>query len=338
VDEGEQEGTPAATEGPVAQDGPPPEKRRRFRRRRLALIIVAAVIVVVGGAAFATAEYTSRSSFCNTCHEMDVYYQSWQASVHTGAECRACHIPPGTVPYIETKLFASREIWVHITGDPKPPLTVTREIPNTNCLACHPDPGDFTLANSAFSHGIHESQNCIACHVRLVHRDVNPPYYASPAAMSSCLKCHDGKTAPSQCSNCHTPAHEQRGDCGTCHNQNSWTAAGAEHPFPRVGAHASLACADCHAAKPGAETIPGTSLAKADPACISCHGDKHGGLTDCAGCHTPDGWVPATFTHQQVGEHIPAGEKPLDCASCHPSGFGSHSCTPCHNGTPQGDF
>jgi hypothetical protein len=37
-----------------------------------------------------------------------------------------------------------------------------------------------------------------------------------------------------------------------------------------------------------------------------------------------------------VGEHIPSGEKPLDCASCHTSGYGTHSCTPCHDGTPTG--
>jgi nitrate/TMAO reductase-like tetraheme cytochrome c subunit len=319
----------------VAENDPPveepkPPKRRRLRRRWVALIVVAAVIVVLIAAAFVTAHFTSSSSFCDTCHEMDPYYQSWQASIHSTAECRDCHIPPGFVPYVKTKLFSFREVWVHITSKAEPPLAVTRQIPNSNCLACHKDPGNVTLTNVSFSHEIHSGQNCITCHVRVVHRDVNPPYYKSPAAMSSCLVCHDGKTAPSQCSTCHTPGHEPRGECSTCHNTASWTGATMQHPFVLTGAHASLACTDCHVSKPGVENIPGTVLAKADPACVSCHGDHHGGLTDCASCHTPDGWSPSTFVHPQVGEHIPSGERPLDCASCHPSGYATHSCTKCH--------
>ena len=72
-------------------------------------------------------------------------------------------------------------------------------------------------------------------------------------------------------------------------------AAASEHPFPRTGAHANLACPDCHVSKPGAEIIPGTELPRPDPACVSCHGDKHGGLTDCASCHTPTVWTDVTF-------------------------------------------
>jgi nitrate/TMAO reductase-like tetraheme cytochrome c subunit len=318
-------------------EAPKPKRRRRLRRRWVALIIVVAVIVVLVVAAFVTAHYTSRSSFCDSCHEMDPYYASWQSSVHNTAECRNCHIPPGAIAYVQTKLFSFREVWVHITKKVEAPLAVTRQIHNASCLECHKDPGNATLGNVTFSHSIHQSQNCVTCHVRLVHRSVTPPAYVSPAAMSTCLKCHNGTIAPGKCSTCHTPGHEPRGECSSCHNTESWTAAGTNHPFPREGAHAGLACTDCHVAKTGVQLIPGTELPQADPACISCHGDKHGGLTDCATCHTPNGWKPASFTHQQVGEHIPNGEKPLDCASCHTSGFGSASCTPCHNGTPGGD-
>jgi nitrate/TMAO reductase-like tetraheme cytochrome c subunit len=309
---------------------PKPPKRRRLRRRWIALIVVAAVIVVLVVAAFVTAHYTSRSSFCDTCHEMDPYYASWQSSSHATAQCRDCHIPPGFVAYVKTKLFSFREVWVHIAGNPEAPLAVTREIPNGSCFRCHKTPADLTLGNVTFSHQTHQSQNCIACHVRLVHRDVNPPYYKSPGGMSTCLECHNGQTAPSQCSTCHAPAHEPRGECSNCHNTESWTAGAGEHPFPRTGAHAGLACTDCHVSKPGVSLIPGTQLPQADPACISCHGDHHTGLTDCAGCHTPEGWTPVNFTHPQVGEHYPSGERRLDCANCHPNGYGSYSCTSCH--------
>lgn len=310
-------------------------KQRRMRRRWVALIVVASVLVFLVVAAFVTAHYTSRSSFCDTCHEMEPYYNSWQTSSHATAECVECHIPPGFVAYVQTKLFSFREIWVHTVGSPTSPLAVTREIPNDSCFRCHESdsenvPTDVTLGDVSFSHEAHQDEFCITCHVRVVHREVNPPYYKSPAAMSSCLECHDGTTAAGRCSTCHAPAHEPRGECSDCHNTESWGGDGTEHPFPRTGGHAGLACTDCHVSKPGSEIIPGTDLPRPDPACISCHGDKHNGLTDCTSCHTIAGWAPADFAHPRVGEHIPEGEQRVSCSDCHPDGYGAYSCLKCH--------
>jgi hypothetical protein len=86
--------------------------------------------------------------------------------------------------------------------------------------------------------------------------------------------------------------------------------------------------------------IPGTSLPKpAGLTCVSCHAVQHPGLTDCASCHTVAGFAQTTFQHQQVGEHIPSGERPLACQNCHttPLDWAKATCTPCHNGTPSGD-
>ncbi len=313
-------------------------KRRRLRGRWIALIVVASVVVFLVVAAFVTAHFTSRSSFCDDCHEMDPYYASWQTSTHSQAECNQCHIPPGLASYIETKFLSLRELWVHVTKQVKAPLAVTREIPNGSCLRCHQTPATLTLTNATFSHTAHAAQYCVTCHVRLVHRAVNPPYYVDPAAMSSCLACHNGTTAPGQCSTCHTPGHEPRGECSDCHGMEGWgPGAVFRHPFPRTGGHAGLACADCHVRRPEAPIIPGTDLPRPDPACISCHGDHHNGLTDCADCHTVAGWAPSTFVHPTVGEHIPSGKVPVDCASCHPSGYTSYSCIKCHDSNAGGD-
>jgi nitrate/TMAO reductase-like tetraheme cytochrome c subunit len=214
-----------APEGAPAEKTPPGKPRKKRRRRWvMALSIVAGVIVILIIAAFVTAHYTSASSFCDTCHEMDPYYTSWQHSTHASAECRDCHIPPGFIPYIETKLGSFREIWVHISGKPEAPLAVTREIPNSSCLRCHSDPPqDPSLPTVTFSHAGHAGIDCISCHVRLVHRTVNPPEYVDPAAMSSCLECHNGSIAPDNCSYCHTAPHEARGECSSCHTQAGWT-------------------------------------------------------------------------------------------------------------------
>jgi nitrate/TMAO reductase-like tetraheme cytochrome c subunit len=323
-----------------------PRKRRRLRRRWIALIVVASVIVLLVIAAFITAHYTSRSAFCDTCHEMEPYYASWQTSSHATAECIECHIPPGFVAYVQTKLFSFREIWVHITGADEAPLAATRDIPNGSCFRCHDTPADLLIARTPFAHNDHTAYFCISCHTRLVHRDVNPPYYKSPGAMASCLECHDGKIAPSDCTTCHPVGHEPRGECSVCHNTEGWT--GITHQFPITGGHADLGCTDCHVDKPGVAMIPGIQLPVADPACVSCHGDQHGqGLTDCARCHTPDGWIPANFTHTPESDcstcHTPQHEAVGQCSACHGTESwarthpfqrtGAHAdltCTDCH--------
>ena len=59
---------------------PAPAVRRRRRVLWLALVImcglIAAPVVMLIGAEY----YTSRSEFCGSCHIMDPYYKSWQAS------------------------------------------------------------------------------------------------------------------------------------------------------------------------------------------------------------------------------------------------------------------
>ena len=84
---------PAPPDAPPPPDGKPHRKRRR--RWVIALSIIGAVIVVLIISAFVTAHFTSASSFCDSCHEMEPYYESWQASTHSSVECRECHIPPG---------------------------------------------------------------------------------------------------------------------------------------------------------------------------------------------------------------------------------------------------
>ena len=306
-------------------ESPAASKKRRSRKGRwiLGLSIAFGFIVIVIIAAFVTAHFTSRSSFCHSCHEMDPYYASWQSSTHSAAECRDCHIPPGALPYIETKLGSLREVYVHYFGKADAPLGVTRKIPNASCYRCHSaPPHDPVLPTVTFSHATHSKQDCITCHVRVVHQGVkslNPVTYRDPAAMSSCLTCHDGKAAPNTCATCHTPPHEARGDCSGCHSTSGWvggSGAPSNHPFALTGSHAGLTCTQCHVDRPGAAKIAGMQLAKADPACVSCHKDQHGGLTDCGGCHTPTSFKNVTFQHPFARTGAHAG---LACAKCHVS-------------------
>ena len=89
--------------------------RRSWWSRWWKAIVISAVIVValfIAGSAVA-AKFTESNEFCGTdCHEMWPYRDTWEKSAHKNADCVQCHIPPGPVDFVETKLYASREVWV----------------------------------------------------------------------------------------------------------------------------------------------------------------------------------------------------------------------------------
>ena len=51
------------------------------------------------------ARFTESDKFCGTaCHEMWPYRDTWAKSTHKTAECVQCHIPPGAVNFVLTKM------------------------------------------------------------------------------------------------------------------------------------------------------------------------------------------------------------------------------------------
>lgn len=168
---------------------------------------------------------------------------------------------------------------------------------------------------------------CIDC-----HNQINAAYTAEHAAVFglACLGCHDGE--------------DTYGDTFD-HNKLE---------FALLGKHAQSDCAGCHQ---GMTTLAALRDTPAD--CFTCHrtDDVHAGQlgTDCAECHSPEGWLPATFDHSKtafplVGEHVEAEctechdnhvykGTPADCFSCHADDdehegrFGT-DCETCH--TPEG--
>ena len=305
--------------------------------KRIAIVAGVLVVLFIGGSALA-AKFTENNKFCGTdCHEMWPYRDTWEKSAHRRTDCVQCHIPPGVVNFVETKLAASREVWVHFTGQVKAPIKVTRHIPDSACLrsGCHTSAQTSKTvllgrpAPVKFQHGSkgHTQQQCIECHASLVHAGA-PGVTAPPAnSMPSCFTCHPEGTK--DCAYCHEAPHGDRGPCVDCHGINSWTGgkAGGPHPGGALkGRHGQISCQTCH--------TQGVSV-KPD-GCITCHDDQHNGLTNCVDCHTLRSWDPSRFTHPPEGEHIPAGEVPLPCDACHQGGFGQPAGCPCHGGNPPG--
>lgn len=302
------------------------------------VIVVVAIlgILFIGGSALA-AKFTESNRFCGTdCHEMWPYRDTWAKSTHKSVDCVKCHIPPGPVNFALAKMYASREVWVHYSGQVKAPILVTRHMPNAACdrSGCHTSAqANKTLAlgkpaTVEFQHGSegHAKQQCIACHAALVHAGA-PGDTAPPAnSMPSCFTCHTDGTK--NCSYCHKPPHADRGPCQNCHDLGAWMGGkNFQHPQPLVGKHAQISCQTCH--------TQGTAV-KPD-GCINCHGDQHNGLKNCVDCHQLAGWIPSTYQHPQEGPHVPAGEEPLPCDACHQGGFGQKPGCPCHGGNPPSD-
>ena len=81
--------------------------------------------------------YTSRPQFCNSCHIMEPYYKSWQASSHKDVTCIECHFPPGLGGKLRGKMLGLVQLAKYVTksAGPRP----AAEIPDASCLrsGCH---------------------------------------------------------------------------------------------------------------------------------------------------------------------------------------------------------
>lgn len=61
-------------------------------------------LVVVGLFTFISIEITGQPAFCNSCHIMNPYYDSWKASSHSDVSCLKCHLKPGLANYAVGKI------------------------------------------------------------------------------------------------------------------------------------------------------------------------------------------------------------------------------------------
>lgn len=212
------------------------------------------------------------------------------------------------------------------------------------CETCHRqiDPL-FTQA-----HILAFGSDCLACHdgIDTYGNDFDHNVFAFPLtgkhAEATCASCHryartvaDLRAAPQDCFSCHTQndPHEGRfgSDCAVCHTPNGWTPAIFDHnlaAFSLTGEHVSVACEACHIDN----TFRGTPTD-----CFSCHAqdDPHEGRfgNDCAACHTPDGWTPATFDHNLTDFPLTGAHIDLQCTACHVNNIFrglSTDCVACH--------
>jgi hypothetical protein len=278
---------------------------------------------------------------CEECHTVD----GWKPSTfgvkehdtskyplkgaHIKVDCAKCHLPAGKDTIYKVKFEL--------------------------CTDCHKDAHDNQFAGAPYKNRCEECHTVVDWHRTTYtiakHRQSRYPLNGAHAAVP-CADCHKvglgGRTdkilpfkfEDRNCTACHKDPHKGEFDkemarkrangtpfgCEACHTTKSWADInGFDHSktkFPLLGAHRTVACADCH--KP---TTAYESRFKGTPqACEACHPDAHDGqfvvvrdnATHCGDCHNASRWVPSTFDHDKK-THFPltGGHANVECVKCH---------------------
>ena len=218
-------------------------------------------------------------------------------------DCVQCHIPPGSVNFVETKLAASREVWVHFTGQVKAPIKVTRHIPDCGLPALRlphqrPDRQDV-LARPRRRRS--RSSTAAGPHAAAVHRVPRVPgprrragRDRSAGELDAVVLHVPPRRAPrtARTATRRRTATEGRASTATASAAGAGGKAGGPHPGGALtGKHGADHLRDVP--HPGRRVKP--------DGCITCHGDQHNGLTQLRATATPSSsWDPSAV-------HAPAG-------------------------------
>ncbi|MFQ6089737.1 MAG: cytochrome c3 family protein [Candidatus Methanofastidiosia archaeon] len=141
--------------------------------------------------------YTGSPLICGNCHLISEYKISWTESKHGDTTCLKCHAERGYFGRFKARIEGFGNLISYLS---KTYATPKARIENENCLSCHFDVLAKILHERVeYRHETHiQSQNlqCTFCHYGVVHFKV-------VVEMESCIKCHDGVKASSECNICH---------------------------------------------------------------------------------------------------------------------------------------
>lgn len=304
-----------------------------------------------------SAEYTSRPSFCPTCHYMEPFYQSWKTSTHNKVECVQCHFEPGLEGKIKGKLNGLVQIvnYMSSTYKKRKPWA---DIPDNTCTrsGCHENQAFqdsvYFTKGIQFNHKHHLQElkrgkklKCTSCHSQIVQGSHMQVTY------TTCFNCHFKKSDDpehkfdklSNCNTCHNlqskPKDQLAGmrynhmtvverniDCGNCHN----------NVVSGNGDVGKERCFQCHFETekldryPEVEFMHTTHIQKHSMTCIYCHSPiehkiqklQAGASPDCKSCHE-NSHNPQVDLYTGVNgkntENTPSSmyQSGISCKGCH---------------------
>lgn len=185
-----------------AQSRPPRRAPRRGIKGWMPLFGLVLLLILVIGIPSA---YTSRDSFCGSCHIMQPYYNSWIKSTHAKASCVSCHNDPGLTGWTAAKAALFRQVVAAVIFRPDK-INDGAPVPNSNCIHCHAENRKITMQNDLkLPAGHHKMKGnpyrCVDCHKNLVHSKT--PKQKNAVQMKDCVSCHKARKAPVTCETCH---------------------------------------------------------------------------------------------------------------------------------------
>lgn len=228
---------------------------------------------------------------CFSCHRKDDTHKG-----RTGPACADCHgtttWKASTFDHNANTKFKLRGAHKRVACEECHLQPVKKALPGMACIDCH---------RSDDPHKGGQGEKCASCHneiswkenTRFDH-DLSRFPLLGAHKDTECSACHDSrqfKDASVECDACHADddVHKRAlgGDCGLCHNPNSWPFWRFEHDmqtsFNLTGAHQGLSCAACHKTPAGREVSQSRQ-------CVACHraDDRHRGQfgADCERCHS----------------------------------------------------
>lgn len=241
---------------------------------------------------------TGTTVFCaETCHGLEESVR--MAADVNHSSCVSCHESRGVGGIVPNTVSRARMAVQWLSGAPSPSAAI---VASDNCSSCHRSVLEATTDGSRgvrMSHAepLEAAMACTSCHSRTGHSDT------TDYAMSSCVTCHDGDRASTE--------------CDTCHVEDPYDAT------VRVGDDAS----DDGMLGAGDITYPLVQLRGIE--CGGCHEEQ----TQCDSCHGLR--MPHDATFKRFGHaRLAAFEKKQMCyEQCHTPG----SCqqgSGCHVGFP----
>lgn len=286
----------------------------------------------------------------------------------TTSDCNACHVTPASLAGATFKTSANLDHTdaavttkncydCHLkTGIPDPQYNGTAQAmpqdqrhlalsPTQDCSACHAAGGSFIPA--IFDHNnIAPTKRCDDCHGNtnptgndIAAKGYNSATHLDPAGRD-CRECHNttsfvggffdhsGVKPTDVCGDCHNsggapgkPIYHvpTADDCRACHQTTGWIPATFDHNQSQIG---GKRCDSCHGFVPTGATKPVATGKTANHVVTN---------QDCGTCHTTDVWIPANFSHANLGPNDSCGT-----STCHGSGGSGKQQPPTHFNDPTG--
>ena len=302
-------------------------KTRTLRMSPRGRLTIAALAVLVVAVAWGVTGYTtSDDAVCGGCHEVTLAHTKTPggSDPHAKVSCVECHEPGGVfgryVGGVPARLlhFASQG-----AGAKRDEYGV---VTRSACSSCHASGLTGVATNQArglkVSHKepLAASATCLDCHA--ISGGVVATYNAG---MGPCLRCHDGKQAPSKCATCHDQkaataarvratsfsdvqipevtcggCHDEKKQCDGCHGlRMPHTRAFMTYAHARAGAvdfwyNGGKTCSRCHTAKRRPCTKCHSSLIGHAHGVAPGIGPTHKSATEksCNGCHGQWAYAP----------------------------------------------